>query len=263
MTGYHVVWEIDVDADSHQEAAAEAHRLVRKPDTTATVYDVIKHDEADFVRIDLTEATATPSPESHVARDAGMISPQLGRAPAEALRPPVDDRLLYSLKAASDDAEETHHDAEEEAGWRKPSPISHKAEGMLEDYPGHSQQDGEVSDQTDPVSEHRSPARVFPHGLDMRLRQYGCKSLEAPLQAPPPSTTGVGSKSIIVCHIRTSAGARFSIHEDEESLRVELIDYYNECLAEGDFELADDTELQEAQDAIEESEDVSWEEVLL
>ena len=66
---------------------------------------------------------------------------------------------------------------------------------------------------------------------------------------------------MIVCHIRTSNGARFSIHRNEEELRVELIDYYNECLAEGNFQLADDTDLEEAQDAIEEMEDVSWEEI--
>jgi nucleoid-associated protein YgaU len=66
---------------------------------------------------------------------------------------------------------------------------------------------------------------------------------------------------MIVCHIRTSAGARFSVHEDEESLRVELIDYFNECLAEGNFQLADDTDLDDAIEAIEESEDVSWEDV--
>lgn len=68
------------------------------------------------------------------------------------------------------------------------------------------------------------------------------------------------SKSLIVCHIRTSAGARFSIHANEEELRVELIDYYNECLADGDT-LEEDTDLETAQDAVEESEDVSWEEI--
>ncbi|MBD9544300.1 hypothetical protein IB276_33175 [Ensifer sp. ENS04] len=40
MTQYRVKWEIDVDADSPEAAAREAHRLVRKPDTTANVYQV-------------------------------------------------------------------------------------------------------------------------------------------------------------------------------------------------------------------------------
>ena len=54
MTTYHVVWEIDVEANSPQEAAAEAHRLVRKPDTTATVYDVFDG-EGEVTRVDLLD----------------------------------------------------------------------------------------------------------------------------------------------------------------------------------------------------------------
>ena len=53
MTTYRVTWEIDVEADSPQEAAAEAHRLVRKPDTTATVYSVLNQKTGEGATIDL------------------------------------------------------------------------------------------------------------------------------------------------------------------------------------------------------------------
>lgn len=57
MPTFHVTWEIDVDIedDSHEAAAREALRLVQKPGTTANVFDVIREDDADIVRIDLQE----------------------------------------------------------------------------------------------------------------------------------------------------------------------------------------------------------------
>lgn len=44
MARYLVTWEIDVWADTPEEAARQAHDMVRRPDTTATVYKVIEHD---------------------------------------------------------------------------------------------------------------------------------------------------------------------------------------------------------------------------
>lgn len=38
---YRVVWKIDIDADSHREAAEKALRIHRNPDSIATVFDVI------------------------------------------------------------------------------------------------------------------------------------------------------------------------------------------------------------------------------
>lgn len=67
---------------------------------------------------------------------------------------------------------------------------------------------------------------------------------------------------MIICHIRTSAGARFSVHTDLEDLRRELVEYWNEVRADGDGdELDDDASLDDALDLIEEFEDVSYEEV--
>lgn len=67
---------------------------------------------------------------------------------------------------------------------------------------------------------------------------------------------------IVVCHIRTSAGARFSIHKDLEELRQELIEYTNEVLAESclGYEVSRDATLEQVIEAIEEVEDVSYEE---
>ena len=68
----------------------------------------------------------------------------------------------------------------------------------------------------------------------------------------------------IICHIRTSNGARFSVHADEDELRDELVEYWNEVHAQGEYEeLADDCELQNAIDQVEEREDVSWEETVI
>jgi hypothetical protein len=264
MTGYHVVWEIDVEADSHQEAAAEAHRLVRKPDTTATVYDVIKDDEADFVRIDLTEATATPSPESHVEPFQARVQPWMMACFGAMISGDREERnhrfleeALELVQSTGCTAQEAHQLVDYVYGRAVGEPhqevggvmVTLAALCLANDLDMHDAAETEL-------------VRIWTKVEQIRAKQ-AAKPKHSPLPGPSPQTTAVGSKSIIVCHIRTSAGARFSTHENEESLRVELIDYYNECLAEGDFELADDTELQEAQDAIEESEDVSWEEVLL
>jgi hypothetical protein len=67
---------------------------------------------------------------------------------------------------------------------------------------------------------------------------------------------------MIVEHIRTSAGPRFSTYERDEDRRVQLIQYYNEVHADEDNpELADDATLEEVVDAIEEFEDIDTEEI--
>lgn len=67
-------------------------------------------------------------------------------------------------------------------------------------------------------------------------------------------------------HIRTSAGARFSTYTDDEDRRQQLIAYFNEVHVDGDTAstaewLADDAELEDVVEAIEEYEDVSTEEI--
>jgi hypothetical protein len=54
-TGFRVTWTIDVEADSPEAAAREALRIQRKPDSTATVFDVGVPGD-DPIRIDLEEA---------------------------------------------------------------------------------------------------------------------------------------------------------------------------------------------------------------
>ena len=52
---YHVVWEIDVYAESPREAAKEAQAIQLDEDSTATVFDVAEEDSDKTVRIDLAE----------------------------------------------------------------------------------------------------------------------------------------------------------------------------------------------------------------
>jgi hypothetical protein len=52
---YHVVWEIDIYAQSPREAAKEAQAIQQDTDSTATVFDVTEEDRHKTVRIDLGE----------------------------------------------------------------------------------------------------------------------------------------------------------------------------------------------------------------
>lgn len=53
---YRVEWAIDVAADNPRAAAEEAFQMMRKPDTTATVFDVFDMDgNGEFKRVDLQE----------------------------------------------------------------------------------------------------------------------------------------------------------------------------------------------------------------
>jgi hypothetical protein len=54
---YHVLWEIDIEAESPIDAARQALRIQRDPDSTATVFDVTDGD-GNTQRIDLDEADA-------------------------------------------------------------------------------------------------------------------------------------------------------------------------------------------------------------
>ena len=55
---YHVLWEIDLDADSPQEAAELALSIMLDSESTATTFDVT--DEAgETTRVDLEEDEAT------------------------------------------------------------------------------------------------------------------------------------------------------------------------------------------------------------
>ena len=56
-TLYHVVWEIDIYAQSPREAAKEAQAIHQDKDSTATVFDVTEEDSDKTVRIDLAEGS--------------------------------------------------------------------------------------------------------------------------------------------------------------------------------------------------------------
>jgi hypothetical protein len=60
MKEYRVTWEIDIDADSPEEAAQKALDIQRNPESMATVFDVFEPDEeandnAKHFRVDLME----------------------------------------------------------------------------------------------------------------------------------------------------------------------------------------------------------------
>lgn len=56
MPRYLVTWEIDIDADSPEDAARLAFAHMQRPGTTANVFDVIEHDtNGEAVRVDLEE----------------------------------------------------------------------------------------------------------------------------------------------------------------------------------------------------------------
>jgi hypothetical protein len=53
---YLVTWEIDIDADTPEEAARKALAIQRNPDSIATIFDVVRYDSNDmFTRVDITE----------------------------------------------------------------------------------------------------------------------------------------------------------------------------------------------------------------
>ncbi len=57
METYRVVWEIDIDADSSEEAAEKARQYQIATDTTATVFDV-RNEAGGDRRVDLLEDEA-------------------------------------------------------------------------------------------------------------------------------------------------------------------------------------------------------------
>lgn len=56
MTQYLVSWEIDIWADTPEDAARQAHEIVRRPTTMANVYQVTEFDgTGEAVTVDLSE----------------------------------------------------------------------------------------------------------------------------------------------------------------------------------------------------------------
>lgn len=64
---YHVTWTIEVNADNPTAAAERALELVRAPNSTATVFEVVENEKPavffnqQSYRVDLTEGTCDPS----------------------------------------------------------------------------------------------------------------------------------------------------------------------------------------------------------
>jgi hypothetical protein len=54
---YHVVWEIDIYAQSPREAAKEALAIQQDRNSTANVFDVTEEDSDKTIRIDFEEGS--------------------------------------------------------------------------------------------------------------------------------------------------------------------------------------------------------------
>lgn len=52
---FRVSWKIDIEAESAEDAAREALAIQRKPDSIATVFEVMAEGDAHTVAVDLTE----------------------------------------------------------------------------------------------------------------------------------------------------------------------------------------------------------------
>lgn len=57
MPFYRVTWKIDIAADTPEEAAEEALRIHRDPESIATVFNISAHHEEVDCTVDLTEGT--------------------------------------------------------------------------------------------------------------------------------------------------------------------------------------------------------------
>ena len=68
MKRYHVVWEIDVDAETPQEAAQQAREMQLDRKSTADVFDVTEFDQLEVTRVDLTEEREKREPVKVVFR---------------------------------------------------------------------------------------------------------------------------------------------------------------------------------------------------
>lgn len=56
MNTYVVGWNMEIDAESPEEAARQALAIHRDPNSTATVFDVLEADgSGEAIRIDATE----------------------------------------------------------------------------------------------------------------------------------------------------------------------------------------------------------------
>ena len=54
MAHFVATWQMDIEADSPEDAARQAWEHMRRPDSAANVFDVISED-GDTARVDLTE----------------------------------------------------------------------------------------------------------------------------------------------------------------------------------------------------------------
>lgn len=74
MNGYHVIWEMDIDADSPLEAAVQARENQTRPGTWSVVFDVTDPRTGKTTRVDLLDnesENVTAEHETHLDRYPG------------------------------------------------------------------------------------------------------------------------------------------------------------------------------------------------
>jgi len=78
MARHRVIWEIDVDEDTHRAAGVAAFRAMRDPESTATVFSV-QHPDGRVSQFDLQSL-------SEQVRDELETSPRFGSEISKLLR---------------------------------------------------------------------------------------------------------------------------------------------------------------------------------
>ena len=94
-----VRWEIDVDAGSAEAAAIQALNMIRRPDTTATVFDVTGAD-GKTVRVDLAAKEIPVFCLACGSDNVGQINVVPGYAAIQAVR--LDGAILWAGETQMD-----------------------------------------------------------------------------------------------------------------------------------------------------------------
>lgn len=93
MTKYHVVWKIDVEADSPREAAQQAFEIQRDPDSTPLVFDVYDFENKRIEQVDLIILNVDGQPDFVDTEGEAFMADM--RATVPAWRYDVDEMTVY------------------------------------------------------------------------------------------------------------------------------------------------------------------------
>jgi hypothetical protein len=92
---FRVIWEIEIEADSPEEAAQLARTIQLTPDMSATLFDVWAHVAGKMHRIDLIEQPDRLDREELVNVRAGIRLAQSGRCVDQTTRDIASAMLIF------------------------------------------------------------------------------------------------------------------------------------------------------------------------